>query len=49
MIEQAIEFGKSHGAKMFQLTSGKQRVRAHKFYEKLGFEATHVGMKLFLQ
>jgi GNAT superfamily N-acetyltransferase len=49
MIKQAIEFGKSHGAKMFQLTSGNKRTRAHKFYEKLGFEATHVGMKLFLQ
>ncbi len=28
-----------------QLTSQKRRTRAHGFYEKLGFERTHEGMK----
>lgn len=28
-----------------QLTTDKTRVDAHRFYERLGFEATHVGMK----
>jgi GNAT superfamily N-acetyltransferase len=28
-----------------QLTSQKRRTRAHRFYEKLGFERTHEGMK----
>jgi GNAT superfamily N-acetyltransferase len=46
MINAAIEYGKSHGATIFQLTTGKTRHRAHKFYESLGFIATHEGMKL---
>lgn len=31
------------------LTTNKQRLRAKKFYENLGFEATHEGMKLYLR
>jgi ribosomal protein S18 acetylase RimI-like enzyme len=49
MIKQAIEYGKNRGAKIVQLTTDKRRQRAHKFYERLGFEASHLGMKLFLQ
>ena len=48
MIEQAIEFGKNRGIKIFQLTSNKKRQRAINFYKKLGFEETHEGMKLML-
>jgi ribosomal protein S18 acetylase RimI-like enzyme len=48
MMKKAIEFGRENNAKIIQLTSNKQRKRAHKFYEKLGFEATHEGMKLNL-
>lgn len=33
------------GAARLQLTSNRQRTRAHAFYERLGFAATHVGMK----
>lgn len=33
------------GAVRIQLTSNRVRTRAHAFYERLGFEATHVGMK----
>ena len=33
------------GAKVLQLTTDKSRVRAHRFYERLGFEASHIGMK----
>lgn len=47
MIEEAIRYGKSLGAKIIQLTSNKQRAKALEFYEKLGFEKTHVGFKMY--
>lgn len=37
------------GALRLQLTTNLQRERAHRFYERLGFQATHQGMKLYLQ
>ena len=49
MIQQAISYGKSNGASIFQLTSNKSREEAIKFYEKLGFESTHEGMKLYIE
>lgn len=36
------------GAVRVQLTSNRVRTRAHAFYERLGFEASHVGMKKHL-
>jgi GNAT superfamily N-acetyltransferase len=36
------------GAARMQLTSNRQRHDAHRFYERLGYEATHVGMKKYL-
>lgn len=33
------------GAVMLQLTTDKSRLRAHDFYERLGFQASHLGMK----
>ncbi|MEM9243963.1 MAG: GNAT family N-acetyltransferase [Pseudomonadota bacterium] len=49
MINEAIDYGKANGATIIQLTSNKQRQEAIKFYKKLGFKATHQGMKLYLQ
>ena len=49
MIEFAINWGKEHGAKIIQLTTNKGRPDALRFYEKLRFKATHVGMKLYLK
>ncbi len=49
MIEAAIGYGKSKGASLIQLTTNKKRDRAKKFYERIGFEATHEGMKLYLE
>lgn len=37
------------GAFRLQLTSNVQRPRAHRFYERLGFQPSHKGMKLQLQ
>jgi len=48
MIKAAIDYGVERGAKIVQLTANKERVRAHSFYEKLGFEASHEGMKLYV-
>ena len=33
---------------LVQLTSDKSRTAAHRFYERLGFVASHEGMKLKL-
>jgi len=37
------------GAGMVQLTTNKARADALRFYERLGFEASHEGMKLYLE
>ena len=46
MIEESIKIAKQHNCKIVQLSSNNQRIDAHKFYEKLGFDNSHVGMKL---
>jgi ribosomal protein S18 acetylase RimI-like enzyme len=48
MMKQAITDGKLKGAYIIQLTTNKKRLRAKPFYEKLGFQASHEGMKLYL-
>jgi len=48
MIRHAIERCREAGCSLVQLTSDVTRVDARRFYERLGFEATHVGMKLKL-
>ena len=48
MIALAINWGKEQDAKVFQLTTHKERPDALRFYEKLGFKVTHEGMKLYL-
>jgi len=48
MIDWAIDRCREHGCRMVQLTTHKTRGRAHAFYERLGFEPSHIGMKLHL-
>ncbi|WP_419535816.1 GNAT family N-acetyltransferase [Endozoicomonas sp.] len=48
MFEYAIKQAKEKGCHLVQLTSDKQRPDAIRFYEKLGFKATHQGLKLVL-
>ena len=48
MFNWAIARAKEKGAHIVQLTTDKQRPGALKFYEKLGFRASHEGMKLHL-
>ncbi len=48
MIEWAIARGRSRGCRIVQLGSDRSRVQAHRFYERLGFVASHLGMQLEL-
>ncbi|WP_376777798.1 GNAT family N-acetyltransferase [Kibdelosporangium persicum] len=45
-IEWAIEEARSRGCGLVQLTTDASRADAHRFYERLGFKASHIGMKL---
>ncbi|MFD6300930.1 GNAT family N-acetyltransferase [Streptomyces sp. NPDC060235] len=48
LIEWAIDESQRQGCQLVQLTSDASRTDAHRFYERLGFEASHVGFKLAL-
>ncbi len=48
MFQWIIQRAKEKGVHLVQLTSNKQRPNAIRFYEKLGFKATHEGLKLHL-
>ncbi|MHC4955146.1 MAG: GNAT family N-acetyltransferase, partial [Planctomycetota bacterium] len=48
LVQEAIDRAKARGCLWVQLTTNKSREKARRFYESLGFEATHEGMKLRL-
>jgi ribosomal protein S18 acetylase RimI-like enzyme len=48
MFEWAISECRSRGCSLVQLTTDKSRTDAHRFYEKLGFKASHEGYKITL-
>jgi GNAT superfamily N-acetyltransferase len=48
LMEWAIRRARDRGCRMMQLTSNNRRVDARRFYERLGFTASHTGMKLYL-
>ena len=48
LMEWAIRRARERGCRMVQLTSNSRRVDARRFYERLGFTASHTGMKLYL-
>lgn len=48
LIEWAIDASRHHGCRLVQLTSDRTRTDAHRFYERLGFTASHLGFKLHL-
>ena len=48
MMTWAIDESRRRGCALVQLTSDKSRTDAHRFYQRLGFTATHEGMKLKL-
>jgi GNAT superfamily N-acetyltransferase len=48
MMKWAIERAKVRGAHIVQLTTHRSRADAHRFYERMGFKGTHLGMKFSL-
>jgi GNAT superfamily N-acetyltransferase len=46
LLRHAIGIARREGCGLVQLTTDRRREAAHRFYEKLGFVASHVGMKL---
>ncbi|MEM7355371.1 MAG: GNAT family N-acetyltransferase [Acidobacteriota bacterium] len=48
LMDEAITKARSAGCRLVQLTTDKRRPEALKFYESVGFRATHAGMKLWL-
>jgi GNAT superfamily N-acetyltransferase len=49
MIEFAIEKARADGMRLVQLTSNAARKDAHRFYQRLGFKASHIGFKIRLK
>ncbi|MFG2974818.1 GNAT family N-acetyltransferase [Streptomyces sp. NPDC048331] len=47
-VEWAVEKSRAENCALVQLTSDATRTDAHRFYERLGFTASHVGFKLQL-
>ena len=48
MLDWAVGAARERGCALVQLASDKSRVGAHRFYERLGFVASHEGFKLTL-
>ncbi|WP_411709947.1 N-acetyltransferase family protein [Arthrobacter sp. B10-11] len=48
MVIWAAAESRRRGCSVMQLTTDKSRKDAHRFYERLGFTASHEGMKLTL-
>ena len=49
MMKWAIGCALERGAHIVQLTTHTSREDAHRFYERLGFQKSHLGMKLSLR
>ena len=48
LVAFAIEEARKANCGLVQLTTDRTRYDAHRFYEKLGFEPSHIGMKFKL-
>jgi GNAT superfamily N-acetyltransferase len=48
LLQWAIDQARGRGCALVQLTTDKSRSAAHRFYERLGFVASHEGFKLAL-
>ncbi len=46
LFKEAIAISKFEKCGLVQLTTDKRREEAHRFYKRLGFLASHEGMKL---
>ncbi len=48
LMRWSVDRARERGCGLVQLTTDRRRTEAHRFYESLGFTASHVGMKLAL-
>ena len=48
MFAWTLEKCRSEGCGIVQLTTDKARTEAHRFYDRLGFEPSHIGYKMNL-
>lgn len=49
MIRFCLAKAEQNGMRLVQLTSNAARKDAHRFYERLGFTASHIGFKIKLK
>jgi GNAT superfamily N-acetyltransferase len=49
LMRWIIDDAKRRTCARIELTSNAERVDARRFYERLGFRASHVGMKMYLR
>jgi GNAT superfamily N-acetyltransferase len=49
LLRWAVDRARARGCHLIQLTTDKRRPEALQFYERLGFKATHEGMKLHFE
>jgi len=49
LVRTAIARARANGCGLIELTADKSRPDAHRFYERLGFVASHIGMKQTLK
>jgi len=48
MFAWVLEKCRREGCGIVQLTTDKSRTKAHRFYDRLGFEPSHIGYKMML-
>lgn len=48
LMQRAMERARELGCGMMQLTSDLRRTAAHRFYARIGFEGSHLGLKRML-
>ncbi|MEM7567853.1 MAG: GNAT family N-acetyltransferase [Pseudomonadota bacterium] len=48
LIRHCLAVAREKGCGLVQLTTDRSRTDAHRFYERLGFTPSHVGMKIVL-
>jgi GNAT superfamily N-acetyltransferase len=48
LVTWAVDTARDRGCAVVQLTTDASRTDAHRFYQRLGFQPSHVGMKMRL-
>jgi GNAT superfamily N-acetyltransferase len=49
LMEWVIARARERGCRLVQLTTNAARKDAQRFYQRLGFKPSHIGMKLYLE